>query len=221
MKLLNNKYLLYFVALLALIINLGNLALQKYDLVILFVITSLIIYYFTKNMTIVLSLPVIIIVLYRLFSTFLNGKEGLNNDEGSSPQRASINNKNKRNTKSANNTNEKMTAGGAKRRQAPFSNKLNPSVIDNIPNKDSVKKQIGEVDKIEQAYDSLDNALGDNTIRSINGKTTELIKEQKEMLGQIKEITPTLEKALQNVAKLDLDKVMTTFTSMSKTLKPS
>lgn len=99
--------------------------------------------------------------------------------------------------------------------------KLNPELIDSIPSKKKMLDQVGEVDKIEKAYDSLDSALGKNSIRSINGATSELIKEQKEMLSQIKDITPTLEKALQNVSKIDLDKVLNTFNSMSKSMKTS
>lgn len=205
MKLVNNKYVLYFVALLALIINLGNLTLKKFDLVILFAIASLITYYYTKNMIIVLSSGILIIVLYKIFMAFFN-KEGFK--EGATPPA------------------KKKNKSTAERHATPskkgFENKkLNPKLIDTIPSKKKILDQVGNVDKIEKAYDSLDSALGENSIRSINGATSELIKEQKEMLGQIKDITPTLEKALQNVSKIDLDKVLNTFSSMNKSMGTS
>ena len=205
MKLVNNKYVLYFVALLALIINLGNLTLKKFDLVILFAIASLITYYYTKNMIIVLTSGILIIVLYKIFTAFFI-KEGFK--EGATP-------------KPKNNRRNKSHAEAATAKKGFENKKLNPKLIDTIPSKKKILDQVGDVDKIEKAYDSLDTALGENSIRSINGATSELIKEQKEMLSQIKDITPTLEKALQNVSKIDLDKVLNTFSSMNKSMGTS
>ena len=234
MKLLNNKYVLYFVALLALLMNLGNLMMLKFDLVILFAIVALIAYYYTKNMIIVLTLPILAIVLYRVFMALLNTTEGFK--EGATTggaTRKGTRYKTEKTaapttadsaSKSASSSAGAAGAAGADRKTSKtgFENKkLNPKLIDSIPSKKKLLDQVGEVDKIEKAYDSLDTALGENSIRSINGATSELIKEQKEMLSQIKDITPTLEKALQNVSKIDLDKVLNTFNSMSKSMKTS
>lgn len=238
MKLLNNKYVLYFVALLALLMNLGNLMMLKFDLVILFAIVALIAYYYTKNMIIVLTLPILAIVLYRVFMALLNTTEGFKEgattggatrkgtryktEKTAAPTTADSASKSA--SKSASSSAGAAGAAGADRKTSKtgFENKkLNPKLIDSIPSKKKLLDQVGEVDKIEKAYDSLDTALGENSIRSINGATSELIKEQKEMLSQIKDITPTLEKALQNVSKIDLDKVLNTFNSMSKSMKTS
>ena len=230
MKLLNNKYVLYFVALLALLMNLGNLMMQKFDLVILFAIVTLIAYYYTKNMIIVLTSPIIVIILYKVIMALLNTTEGFK--EGKKNMKKSVKKEGMKKgikKEGMNSDNNMVTSKSdqsiqttAKINGDNFENKkLNPELIDSIPSKKKMLDQVGEVDKIEKAYDSLDTALGENSIRSINGATSELIKEQKEMLSQIKDITPTLEKALQNVSKIDLDKVLNTFSSMSKSMRTS
>lgn len=228
MKLVNNKYMLYLVALFALIINLGNLTMLKFDLVILFAIVGLITYYYTKNMIIVLSLPILFICLYNTFIILYNNKEGFKEGLKKREKKKKIkeNMSDNQQSSTTNSIGENNSSGSSSvntvKKRSNFANKnLNPKILDTIPSKKKILDQTGDVDKIEQAYDSLDNALGSNSIRSINSKTTDLIKEQKEMLGQIKEITPTLEKALQSVAKIDLNKVLTTFDGMNKSLGSS
>ena len=66
-KVVNNKFVLYFVALLALLDVLGYIMRKEFSAVLLFYLVGMITYFYTKNMTIVLGKC---ISLYNDYSCF-------------------------------------------------------------------------------------------------------------------------------------------------------
>ena len=93
--------------------------------------------------------------------------------------------------------------------------KLKPSLY-NIPNKDQLSKQLGKADKMEQAYDNLEKVVGDNGIKSMSNNTKELIKQQKELLHGLKDITPALNEAMGAIGKIDLGGLSSLFNKVQK-----
>ena len=92
--------------------------------------------------------------------------------------------------------------------------KLNPGLY-NIPNKDKLKTQDTEMDKIEKAYDGFDKLIGENGIRNMSAHTKDLVKQQRELLKSLKEITPALNDALGSIGKLDLSSLANVFKNIS------
>ena len=107
----------------------------------------------------------------------------------------------------------------------PFKNKsgyqnqipLKPSDL-SIPNKESVSKQLGKADKLESAYNNLEKVIGSNGIKSMSGDTEKLIAKQGELLKQLKDLTPELNKTIDSVSKLDINGILGSFKGISKSL---
>jgi predicted RND superfamily exporter protein len=91
--------------------------------------------------------------------------------------------------------------------------KLNPGVI-NTPNKEQILKQVGPENKIEQEYDKLTSVIKDNDIKSVTNDTKNLILDQKELLDQLKNMTPVVNEAMDRLKSIDLDSLNGMFGNM-------
>lgn len=114
-KLLSNKMVLNVVSIISLLTLIGYLTLGKMNEVFMFVLISVIIYSFNKNMILVLGIPLITVVTYNVLkgNNYVEGMEGNNTDnkEGNIRDKI-INNKDNKNNTTDNinekdNTNEK------------------------------------------------------------------------------------------------------------------
>jgi hypothetical protein len=241
---LKNKYVLYIVALIAFFILLGQIMMKQFSAVLLFYLTGLVAYYFTKNMTIVLGVSILSVSFAGLFKNLFGLTEGFK--EGNSDSDNSGTDSHNTQNVVSNNDNQGVDSNdddsgspdislnypatsdatdaftnkskSGKAGKSGYSNlKLNPGLY-NMPNKDQVNKQLGKVDKIEAAYDNLEKVVGTNGIRSMSSETQNLVKQQGEMLKQLKEITPMLNDAMGAVSKLDMSKIAGIFNDIKGNL---
>lgn len=209
---IKNKYLLYFVAIVAFILLINLIITNKFTGILLFYVTGLLAYYFTKNMTIVLGVAII----STFFANVLNGmfnlqegfKEGLEDGSG-----------NMTNMDGSGNIANMDGSGNFGNMKNGYQNQipLNPSEL-SIPNKESLSKQLGKANKIESAYDNLEKVIGSNGIKSMSGDTEKLIEKQGELLKQLKELTPELNKTIDSVSKLDINSILGSFKGISNSL---
>ena len=81
-----------------------------------------------------------------------------------------------------------------------------------------MQKQLGEATEMEQAYDNLEKIMGKENIQSISNETKDLIKQQNELIKQLKTMTPALNDAMSSIGNLDLSKLTNMFTSATKSL---
>ena len=222
-KLLNNKIVLYVVALIALIDVIAYIINKEFGAVIFFYLAGLIAYKFSRNMTVVLGSALIATTLVHLLKNMLGFSEGFK--EGAAKDEKPKETKDKEDkvkdthklgdeddadadaTEEIVDT-EPMTTkigkgGGAKK--TPFTNqKLKPQVINNIPNKDKLTQNMKKADNIEAAYDNLEKTIGENGIRSMSGATKDLIAQQNQLVKGLKEVTPVLNEAMGALSKIDL-----------------
>ena len=228
-KIVKNKYLLYLLALISFIVILNNIFKEKFAAILFFYLICVITFNYTKNMNIVL--------LFALLSTLLvdllnNKREGLaNKKEKLTNKKEKLTNKKEKLTNKKNEnelldelnklTDEKIESideltNKKEKQKAGYQNqiKLNPGLY-NIPNKDKLKTQDTEMDKIEKAYDGFDKLIGENGIRNMSAHTKDLVKQQKELLKSLKEITPALNEALGSIGKLDLSSLANVFKNIS------
>tara|TARA_B100000035_G_scaffold302356_1_gene299906 strand:- start:1817 stop:2656 length:840 start_codon:yes stop_codon:yes gene_type:complete len=252
-KLLNNKIVLYVVALIALIDIIAYIINKEFGAVVFFYLAGLIAYKFSSNMTIILGSALIATSLVHLLKNmfgFIEGfKEGAKHsktedknsktvedevveDEVVEDEEMDIQREMEREMEiqremeiedaarpkkipdvKAENMNNKHTLKGNGRvagmqpskKKSPFTNqKLNPQVINNIPNKDKLTQNMKKVDNIEAAYDNLEKTIGENGIRSMSGATKDLIAQQNQLVKGLKEVTPVLNEAMGALSKIDL-----------------
>ena len=95
---------------------------------------------------------------------------------------------------------------------------LKPALLDNIPNKDQMQKQLGKATEMEQAYDNLEKIMGKDNIQSISTDTKDLIKQQNELIKQLKTMTPALNDAMSSIGNLDFSKLSGMFNSATQAL---
>ena len=208
-NLLKNKYVLYVVALIALIDILGFIMRQEFSAVLFFYLVGMIAYFYTKNMTLVLLTSLLATTLAHLLKNMMGLKEGMENKEEEEEEEEITNTEKKKvvdriklkddeasdalenfEHKKGKSKEEKIKNAFEKKDILPnkienvsqdaskilkqlekkgvksgYTNqqKLTPGLY-NIPNKAQLEKQLGEADKIESAYDNLEQVIGDNGI---------------------------------------------------------
>ena len=222
-RLVNNKITLYVVAIIALISLLGHIMTSEFSAIVLFFLAGGIAYSFTKNMTIVLGSAVIVTNVATMSRSFFVYQEGFNDpsnnkipldekvpldDEVSSTKKVSSG------KKSLSTDNEVSSDKDS----SEALTQLTPALLNNIPNKDQMQKQLGKATEMEQAYDNLEKIMGKDNVQSISSDTKDLIKQQNELIKQLKTMTPALNDAMSSIGNLDLSKLTNMFTSATKTL---
>ena len=241
-KLLNNKIILFIVTALALFSLYIHITKSNFSAVLLFFLTAALVYSFTKNMILVLGASFIVTTiasmsknLFGLKEGFKEGAEGAEGAEGKEGKSTgketktaedAILNKMKANdtdtdadTEADTDTNTAPTKTTNKKNpKQNFGNqKLSPALF-NTPSKKSVEQQLGKATEVEQAYDNLEKIMGSEKINSISTDTKDLIKQQNELIKQLKTMTPALNSAMTSLGNLDLNKLTGMFSSATKNL---
>ena len=222
-KLATNKYLLYIVALIAFLDILGYLLRKEFIAILFFYLVCLLVYCYTKNMTIVLGSGLILTSIAHFFNFMTSSvKEGMatgkkhkhkhtgkkHKPTGKKPIKEGEEATEEEGEEDTDEDNQKATDEEEQEEEEEketYENKLplKPGQL-NIPNKEQLTKQLGEADKIEKAYDNLEKVIGENGIKSMNEGTKELVQQQKELLKGLKEVTPALNEAMGAITKIDL-----------------
>ena len=99
-----------------------------------------------------------------------------------------------------------------------FNDKLNPALYNNIPNKKNMEAQLGKASEIEQAYDNMEKIMGKENVQTISSETKDLIKQQNELIKQLKTMTPALNGAMASLGNIDIGKLTGMFNSATQNL---
>ena len=83
---------------------------------------------------------------------------------------------------------------------------LNPGLY-TMPNKEQLTKQLGKATETEQAYDNLEKIMGQKNLQTMSSDTQNLIRQQNELIKQLKSMTPALNEAMNALGGLDLSKL--------------
>ena len=232
-KLVNNKIVLYIVALICLFDILGYIMRYELSAVLFFYLTGMITFNYTKNMTIVLGTALLMTSLMHLIRNMMGLKEGFKEGKDDEETLESVMLKN---IASENGEDEDEVEDevdeveeeeeeeddkkSKKSKKSGYQNKmkLNPGMY-NTPNKEQISKQLGKAGQMEKAYDNLDKMIGQEGIKSISSHTKKLVKQQNDLMKDLKDITPTLNEAVGAISKLDLSKLGNMFDSVSKNME--
>jgi hypothetical protein len=229
-KFLTNKWVLNIVCLLALFNIIGYIVLGHLNSVLYFIVFAILVRYFSKNMTIVLGVPLIMTSLLTLKGNMVEGfKEGdadrKNNNDNTNPVvKPAI--KEQKKIDELVNKSSNMTSVTSS--SAASDNSAQSTGSDQQGFESGRRKNRGyNIDyatTVEDAYDELNNILGSDGIQKLTSDTQNLMKQQLQlaeamngmgelvkniqpMVGQLKQMMGTSNDA--NGGMMDLAKKLT------------
>jgi hypothetical protein len=219
-KMLENKYVLYFVLFLAVTNILGYLVFGNINAVIFFILVGFLVANFSKNMIIVLTIPLIltsILMVGKKVKEGLENKDTIETPEPDSNKNAEINKKLTSEQKEKINqikkkvqekkTNDKSILGESKPMTGTSddekieSDNMNEDTssteIDGFQS-DGTNKKRNRIDyaaTVEDAYGDLNKVLGGDGIKRLTEDTQKLMSQQMQLADAMKNMGPLLEQA--------------------------
>ena len=197
-RILTNKMVLNVVSIIALLNVIGYVVMGNVESVAVFIVLAVLVRYFSKNMIVVLGIPLIVVNMMAL----KNRSYGI---EGNETMGASA-------TKAADDTS--MSADD-KKKAADAKKKADDKKADDDKKKDANTTITGSNDKpadhfevgraknggakidyaatVEGAYDELNKILGSDGIKSLTNDTQRLMKQQMALAESMKTIEPMME----------------------------
>jgi hypothetical protein len=240
--LLKNKYVLYLVALIAVIEVLGHLTVQDFEAVTIFVIAALLANYFSKNMIIVLGAGIVATTIFTATRVVKEGmKEGNNGaqsggddsqsggyDSQSGGDDSQSGGENVNTPSCTTHTtqascpsetcswNQTSNTCGAKEtfstNNVPSSSPANVSGEEET--EEETEKRIDYAATLEAAYDNLQGVLGDSGMKNLTSDTKSLINQQKQLMNTLKEIAPIMSDAQKTIGSFDMKELNNSMASI-------
>ena len=190
-RLLTNRAVLNVVFVIALLNIIGYLMIGRYHEIVQFILVALLTSYFSKNMIVVLGVPMLIVNLFARMKTMREGLEGnATHPVGKKPTNGKTANGKTANGKTANGkTANGKTAQPTKDEPFEVGRKNGASEID-------------YASTVEDAYADLNNILGSDGIKRLTDDTQNLMKQQVELTKAMQGMGPLMEglKPLMNQA---------------------
>jgi hypothetical protein len=191
-SLLTNKWVLNIVSFLALLNVIGYMVMGNFNNVIFFIVLAILVKYFSKNMIIILGVPLIIVNLMSVKNGygFMEGFEGDKDKDG---------NKKK---DSQSDIVKKVNDDKSKKDSATLPGTEHPEIDSaNVKSDESfevgrAKNKTSKIDyasTIEDAYDDLNKILGSDGIKRLTTDTQGLMKQQMELAKSMEAMTPLIE----------------------------
>ena len=202
-NLLTSKVVLTIIFWLSLTNIIGYLIYNRFDVVVFFVLISVIITYFSKNMIIILGVPLILVNLSVLGKNKF--KEGL---EGQTAEKEKEKEKKVDGSQPAVISPPDVTQPTTERVDTEVKTEK-PDSFEVGRNKNKSKYNIDYAATIEDAYDELNNILGSDGIKNLTSDTQNLMQQQKQLTEAMTQIQPLM----QTVGPL-LDQAKTMMGSM-------
>ena len=196
-NLLRNKTVLYVVLFLAITNIVGYIYVQNFEAIIFFLAVAYLSTYFSRNMIVNLAVP--ILVTNTIF-TRRGVYEGMENEkeekgkgeEGEEGETEEMTNKHKQPEK--------------KKQKQKFSNrKLSPAPVNKDKDEQVTGKHIDYSSTLEQAYDNLENIMGDGGMKNLTKDTHDLIKQQKSLMKTMQSMAPILKNANSVLSNVNME----------------
>jgi len=204
-KFLTNKWVLNVVAVLALFNVIGYAMMGNINTVLYFIVLAVLVRYFSKNMTIVLGVPLLIVNLLAMRGNTL---EGMTNNDNDTDKKVPVEKENNVVKKNNNKPDQKSGQG------------LSMKPLDNLDDNAAQGEQEGkagfeagrrknrgnDIDyatTIEDAYDELNNILGSDGINRLTSDTQNLMKQQMQLAKAMESMGPMVESLAPMVKNLE------------------
>jgi len=221
-KFLTNKWVLNIVAILALFNVIGYAVIGKIDLVLYFIVIAVLVRYFSKNMTIVLGVPLLFVNLFSLKGNMMEGMENNSTTPSSSNSPNKIaNQKSNDQTKIDNLVKSNVNKPDSKTAQGLVMNPVDQNAENDNSAQDNAAQTTGgeqqgfesgrrknkgyEIDyatTIEEAYEQLNGILGSDGIQRLTSDRQKLMKQKKPLAEAMKGMGPIIEQIAPMVQNL-------------------
>ncbi len=191
-KILTNKWVLNIVAIISLLNVIGYMVMGKFNHVLIFAILAILVRYFSKNMIIVLGVPLIVVNLFAAKNLSYYGIEGMETPDPDTIKK--INDKTKKDDQT-------VLPGTEAQDESTNSNDVAASNIKMDEHFEVGRPKHGgsKIDyaaTVESAYDDLNKILGSDGIKNLTDDTQRLMKQQMELAKSMEGLTPLMDKLM-------------------------
>jgi len=183
-KILSNKWVLNIISILALFNVIGYMVMGNLNNVVFFIILAMLVRSFSKNMIIVLGVPLILVNLISLKNGYTI--EGFTDPNDSKKPTVSKGSKETNETTVSKDTNDSKVSNGVE-----SSNKKTDENFEVGRPKNGASK-IDYAATIEGAYDQLNSILGSDGIKSLTGDTQRLMQQQADLAKSMESFEPLI-----------------------------
>jgi ABC-type antimicrobial peptide transport system permease subunit len=202
-KILTNKYILYLVLFLSGMFLFSLLLAKKLNLIILYSLIGYIIWFYNKNMTIVLGLSLILTFIANLGVKVKEGMENESKDDNNDDDKNKTDDDKDKSDDTSNSTTTQTPSSTS-------SSSTNPTPT--TSSKDGMngmsigkRNRIDYASTVEDAYDDLSKILGGDGIKRLTGDTQQLLEQQVQLVDAMKNMTPLIETAKGLLNGLNMD----------------
>ena len=186
-KLLKNKIVYYVVVIVAFLHLVGYMSIRHFDALGFFVAVGILSTFFSKNKVVNMLIAVVATNLMYTGSFIREGmKEGVEEKEGDEENEYSVAVKKKKDGEEDEEDKEK---GGFTKMNIPS------STPKSLSNDESEGSRIDYASTMEQAYDNLQNILGNGGMKGLTEETEKLVKQQQNLVSSLNSMSPALESA--------------------------
>jgi hypothetical protein len=205
-KILTNKYILYLVLFLSGMFLFSLLLAKKLNLIILYSLIGYIIWFYNKNMTIVLGLSLILTFIANLGVKVKEGMENESKDDNNDDDKNKTDDDKDKSDDTSNSTTTQTPSSSS----SSSSSSTNPTPT--TSSKDGMngmsigkRNRIDYASTVEDAYDDLSKILGGDGIKRLTGDTQQLLEQQVQLVDAMKNMTPLIETAKGLLNGLNMD----------------
>ena len=204
---LTNKLVLNVVSFIALLNVIGYAVMGKFNNVLFFIVLAILVKYFSKNMIIILGVPLIAVNLLSLKSGSVF--EGLENKDDKKPS-DSAEEENKKHLDKAVEDKKKQQPPMLPGTEHPNEKEQNGGVVSSnvktdesfeVGRKKSASSKIDYAATIEDAYDELNKILGSDGIKRLTSDTQGLMKQQADLAKSMEAMTPLIQSIMPMAEK--------------------
>ena len=216
-KIVNNKYVLYTVLVLAIINAICLLQEQDYDSLLLLTIVGLLSSYFTKNMVVVLGVAMAVANANFIQDNLrmLEGFKGKSDDKTEKSYCWKSNGSEwEKQNKITNEdqceepmcwSSDAASCGSASKKQGFGQRNVPKSKSASVNDDDETDEpRVDYAATLEGAYENLEKMLGNEGMKGLTDETKKLVKQQKGLMESLSTMTPVLKSAKKTLDDLDL-----------------
>ena len=199
---LKNKYVLYLLLVVALINVLGYLAMKDYKSLGLFMSVGLLSTYFSKNMSVTLLVAVLVTALVAVNDKV---REGMENKEDDDEKKEGMEAEEFSCAKETFCPKGKKCSSQSQCKSETFKNNVPSSTPAKVDDSDeSPGDRIDYAATMEQAYDNLQQMLGEDGVKGITSETKKLVQQQKDLMGTLNQMAPVLNTAKETLESMNM-----------------
>ncbi len=203
--LLKSKTVLYVVLFLAITNVVGYIYVQNFEAIVFFLAVAYLSTHFSKNMIVNLGVPMLVT---NMIFTRRGVYEGMENKEDTE----------KEGMKKAKKEGMKKAKKEGMEKQKFSNRKLSPSPASESEEDAATGKRIDYSSTLEQAYDNLQDILGDGGMENLTSETRDLIKQQKSLMKTMQSMAPILKNANSVLSNVDMSQMNSAMGSISSLL---